>query len=389
MMTKNILFFLTFVFFIFSFQLHTFAEEVQKLDLKSEGAVLLDTDTNAVLYAKNADQRMYPASLTKIATAIYAIDQGDLESIVTVSANAVRQDGTRVYLNEGEQVPLKKLIQGMLINSGNDAAVAIAEHLDGSVEHFAENLNVYLKTKVGVTNTHFTNPNGLHNENHYTTARDLALITNYAMKNPVFAEIFGTKTLKWEGQSWSTTLFTHHRMLKGELPYLGVSGGKTGYTTEARQTLATTASNGNLKLTAVVLKSELKNDKYSDTAKLFDYGFKDFQHEIIKQGEIFKVENKEYFPERDILITRNIDGTYIKKVNNEGILTIENNGQVIQAVHLKYKEPPKAAPVKSKKSTEKEQTFKHLNQLNTYVGMFIFAMAGIAIGIRKKYMRNY
>jgi len=362
----------------------------EQLDLKSEGAVLLDTETNAVLYAKNPNERMYPASLTKIATAIYAIDKGNLDSLVTVSANAVRQDGTRVYLVEGEQVPLKKLIQGMLVNSGNDAAVAIAEFLDGSVEKFSENLNEYLKTKIGVTNTHFTNPNGLHDDNHYTTAMDLALMTNYAMKNPIFAEIFGTKVLDWQGQSWNTKILTHHRMLKGELPYPGISGGKTGYTTEAKQTLATTVDNGILKLTAVVLKSNLKNDKYHDTATLFDYGFKGYQHEMLKQGEIFKVDNKEFYSENDILITENISGN-VKKINNEGLLSIENNnGQVIQSVQLTLKEPPKPkkAPVISKKVNKKESP---LILVNALIGILIILCTATLIGMRRRkvFTRNF
>jgi len=358
------------------------------MDLKSEGAVLLDSDSGAVLYAKNGNDKMYPASLTKIATAIYAIDKGNLNRIVTVSGNAVRQDGTRVYLNEGEQVPLKKLIQGMLINSGNDAAVAIAEHIDGTVEQFAENLNVYLKTMIGVNNTHFTNPSGLFDENHYTTAMDLALITNYAIKNPVFAEIFGTKVLEWKGQSWETTLLTHHRMLKGELPYPDVTGGKTGYTSETKQTLATTADNGKIRLTAVVLKSELKNDKYNDTAILFDYGFNAFQHAIIKQGEIYKAENKEFYPENDTLITENVKGC-IKKISNDGLLSIEDqDGQVLQSIQLKYKElpKPKIPPQKSEKSTENKQ---QLFQVNTIFGMLFIGFAVVLIGFHKKRTRKY
>jgi serine-type D-Ala-D-Ala carboxypeptidase (penicillin-binding protein 5/6) len=362
----------------------TFAAKNGPLELKSKGAVLLDSDTGAVLYAKNANQRMYPASLTKIATAIYAIDKGKLDSIVTVSSNAVRQDGTRVYLEEGEQVPLKQLIEGMLVNSGNDAAVAIAEHLDGSVERFAVNLNGYLKTTIGVKNTHFINPNGLFDKNHYTTAMDLAIITNYAMKNPVFAEIFGTKVLKWKGQSWKTNILTHHKMLKGEFVYPGVTGGKTGYTFKAKQTLATTARNANIKLTAVVLNSVQQRDKYDDTARLFDYGFKNFKLSIVKQGEIYKKDDKEFFPEVDTLITESINGT-IKEVNNEGTLSIKNkNGQVLQLVTLKYKEPvplPKKVSIKNEKIMVKKEQVTHFNAI---YGIIIIAFAGIFIGVRKK-----
>jgi D-alanyl-D-alanine carboxypeptidase (penicillin-binding protein 5/6) len=384
---KKYVSFIGILLLLLSNQVHSFAAENQQLTIKSEGVALVDSETGAVLYSKNADARMYPASLTKIATAIYAIEKGKLDSIVTVSGQAVREDGTRVYLNEGEQVPLKKLIQGMLINSGNDAAMAIAEHIDGSVEPFSENINAYLKTTIGVSNTHFTNPNGLFDENHYTTAMDLAIITNYAIQNPIFAEIFGTKVLPWEGQSWQTTLFTHHRMLKGELPYPGITGGKTGYTTESKQTLATTADNGIIKLTAVVLKSDQKNDKYDDTAQLFDYGFNEYQHVIIKQDEIFKQDNKEFYVEHDTLITENIDGC-IKKLSNNGFLSIENkDGQVVQLVPLKYKQPKQKEL--SKKAVKSEINKQQMSHVNAIYGIVIIAFAGILIGVRKKFTRRY
>ncbi|MBV7506843.1 D-alanyl-D-alanine carboxypeptidase [Bacillus sp. sid0103] len=371
--------------------LTTFAAKNGQLDLKSKGAVLLDSDTGAVLYAKNADKKMYPASLTKIATAIYAIENGNLNSMVTVSANAVRQDGTRVYLDEGEKVPLKQLIQGMLVNSGNDAAVAIAEHIDGSVEQFSVNLNAYLKSTIGVHHTHFINPNGLFDKNHFTTAMDMGLITNYAIKNPVFAEIFGTKVLKWKGKSWKTTILTHHRMLKGELAYPGVTGGKTGYTSEAKQTLSTTAANSKIRLTAVVLNSVQQRDKYDDTARLFDYGFKNFQHGTLMQGQIFKLANKEYFPATNTLITESVKGS-TRVLNNEGILLIKNisNGQVLQLVPLKYKEPaPEKVFVKSESAVKKGEKDKNLTHVNAIYGVIFIALAGIIVGVRKKFIRKF
>jgi serine-type D-Ala-D-Ala carboxypeptidase (penicillin-binding protein 5/6) len=377
--------------------LNTLAAKNGQVALKSKGAVLLDSDTGAVLYEKNADKRMYPASLTKIATAIYAIEKGNLDSVATVSENAVRQDGTRVYLVEGEKILLKQLIQGMLVNSGNDAAVAIAEHLDGSVEQFSTNLNGYLKTTVGVQNTHFINPSGLFDKNHYTTAMDLAIMTNYAIKNPIFAEIFGMKVLKWKGKSWKTNILSHHRMLTGDLEYPGITGGKTGYTVKAKQTLSTTAANGKIRLTAVVLNSEQKIDKYDDTTSLFDYGFKNFQHAIIQEGEIYKQGQKEFFPEKDTLITESIQGSS-KVVTNEGNLFVKsNNGKVVQIVPLKYKEPIVEKPaIFSKKSSvteQQEQKEKKLQDqlisMNAIYGIFIIILAGILIGVRKKFTSRF
>ena len=369
---------------------HASAAGQIQLPLKSEAAALIDSDTGAVLYVKNPNQKMYPASITKIATAIYAIEKDDLNSIVTVSGNAVRQDGTRVYLNEGEQLPLKQLIQGMLINSGNDAAVAIAEFTDGTVQQFAENLNIYLKTKIGVHNTHFTNPNGLFDPNHYTTAMDMAMITNYAIKNPVFAEIFGTKVLPWKSQSWQTNLVTHHKMLKGEIPYTGITGGKTGYTSETKQTLATTADNGKIRLTAVVLKSNLKNDKYLDTGLLLDYGFKNFQHSTIKEGQVYTTaERKEYTPEKDTIITERIDGC-LKSIANNGLLSIEDStGQVVQTLQLTYKEPPKSKAPSIKKVSKADNQFKKILLVNTVLVTMLMVLVGITILVRKKRLREY
>ncbi|XJZ25800.1 D-alanyl-D-alanine carboxypeptidase family protein [Bacillota bacterium Lsc_1132] len=376
-MSKIALFLLT-MMLVFSSQSTIFAAERNpKLDVKSEAAVLLDSETGAVLFAKNPDEKLYPASLTKIATAIYAIEKGNLNDIVTVSANAVRQEGTRVYLNEGEQVPLKKLIQGMLINSGNDAAVAVAEHLDGNVGQFAKNVNLFLKTKIGVRNTNFTNPNGLFDQDHYTTAMDLALITNYAMKNPVFAEIFGTKELKWNGQSWNTTLFTHHRMLKGEIPYPGITGGKTGYVDESKQTLATTANNGKLKLTVIELRGNNKKEIYNDTIHLLDYGFTGFQHNTLTKSDIFEYGKQEFFPENNALYTEPIQGAK-KEVNKKGLLSIKDQqGQTIQTVQLTAKE--KKPSLNNKPITG--QTY----HLNAIYGIAIFALVGLGVGLRRKF----
>lgn len=251
------------------------AEESDVPEISSGAAILVDADTSTVIYEKFAMKKLFPASLTKIATAIYAIENGDLDSMVTVSENAYGTIGSSVFLEEGEKHTLKQLIIGLLVNSGNDAGVAIAEHLSGDVETFSKDLNEYLESNIGVKNTHFTNPHGLYDANHYTTAEDLAMITQYAMKNKVFREIFGITEMNWDGEKWDTTLYTHHKLLR-EMPYPGVNGGKTGYIEEAGFTLATTATRGNLNLIVITLDAEVQDIPYQDTVALLDYGFNHF-----------------------------------------------------------------------------------------------------------------
>lgn len=368
---------------IFSSQLNTFAADNKQINIKSEAAVVLDSETGAVLYAKNPEERLYPASLTKIATAIYAIEKGKLDDIVNVSGTAVSQNGTRVYLKVGEKVKLKKLIQGMLINSGNDASVAVAEHLDGSVELFAKNINAYLKENIGVTNTHFSNPSGLFNANHYTTAMDLAQITNYAERNAVFSEMFGKKELPWIGESWKTTLITHHLMLKGEIPYPGITGGKTGFVEESKSTLATTADNGKIKLTAIALKAANKKMIYNDTKQLLDYSFHNFQHTVIKHNDLFKKGNKEFFSQIDTVLTEPVSGA-IKNVNDQGILKVESkDGQILQKMQLKYKEPKKVYTLSNDRAIDRMNF-----HLNAFFGIILITFCGILIGIRKRFQRS-
>lgn len=312
------------------------AKEATEPAIKSKAAVLMDTKSGAVLYVKNGDKEMYPASLTKIATAIYAIEKGNLEDTVTVGENALKAEGTRVYLNEGEKVPLKKLLQGMLINSGNDAAVAIAEYLDGNLHQFSDNLNAYLKEEIHTKNTHFVNPHGLYSKDHYTTANDLGLILNHAMQKEVFKEIFSTKELAWKGESWETTIYSHHRMLKGEIPYKWVTGGKTGFVDQSKQTLATTASNRQIDLTAIVLKNDFKKEIYKDTINLLDFGFSHYKTVPLQHTEVFFHNEKSFRPAGDSYVTEPlVEGKRTRIVDGAGLLSLRNSsGDTIQKLQL-------------------------------------------------------
>jgi len=349
----------------------------------------MDSQSGAILYDKNADARMVPASLTKIATAIYALEKGNLQDKVIIGNEAIKVEGTKVYLEAGEVVTLEHLIQGMLINSGNDAATAIAIHLDGSVDKFSRNLNQYLEESIGVHQTHFTNPHGLFNKDHYTTAHDLALITSYAMKNSMFKQIFGTRELTWDGESWDTTLITHHLLLKGDYPYEGITGGKTGFVDEAKQTLATTAENKNIELIAIIMKANYKEEIYKDTQLLLDYGFQNFKSDQINKSTIYHAEDKKFITIKDQFITVPI-GVYEEDVTANGLLEIFNQtGELIQTLQLAEQKVEAAAgnmePVGGLKSNESGTN--KLGQ-NAFIIITILCMMTIILGVRKLFVKH-
>lgn len=364
-----------------------FAEDAQTIEapvIKSDAVILLDANTGSILYEKNSHTKMYPASLTKMATAIYAIEKGNLDDIVTVSANAYETEGTRVYLEEGEKVTLKHLIQGMLINSGNDAGVAIAEHLDGSIEAFADSINTYLKKEIGVEQTHFSNPHGLFNENHYTTAYDLALIEKYALKNPVFREIFGTKELAWDGESWDTTLYSHHLLLRGEIPYEGITGGKTGFVQESRFTLSTSAKQEDLSLIAIVLKAERNEIAYEDTVELLDYGFKNFEvKEVASEKPFISEQNESYHLNNPLKYTKKKNEEIQLALNDEGVLQVlGDDGRQLAMTQLKMDMPKEAM------STRAEINPADLNKKNPLPAILMVVFLGVGLIFLRKTVKS-
>ncbi|WP_051556694.1 D-alanyl-D-alanine carboxypeptidase family protein [Alkalihalobacterium bogoriense] len=273
----------------------------QEFELHSETAILIDANSGKVLYNQESKKQMYPASLTKIVTGIIALEQGNPEDIVTVSKNAREVIGTRVYLLEGEQVPLYKLVQGLMINSGNDAGLAIAEHFDGTEQRFAERMNKFVREVIGVKDTNFTNPHGLFGEEHYTTAYDMAKITQYAMKNKEFRDIVATRELEWKGEGWETTIVNHHRLLGH---YDGVTGVKNGYVGQAGFTLVTTASRNNLDLIVVTLNAPTAHRSVQDTIQLLDYGFQHYETKWIAGGTEYKDQfGNKYNLSEDLAVT--------------------------------------------------------------------------------------
>jgi serine-type D-Ala-D-Ala carboxypeptidase (penicillin-binding protein 5/6) len=254
-----------------------------KPDLTAQSAILIDLDSGQVLYQKDPDARHYPASITKILTAILALEHSKLTDLVRTSKLATEQEGNRIYLVEGEQEPMEDMLYGLLLNSGNDAAVAIAEHVAGSIPAFADMMNAKAK-EIGATNSHFVTPNGLHDPNHYTTAHDMALIARYAMQIPEFRKIVSTQYRDWHGKAWDSTLVNLNRLL---WTYQGATGIKTGFTDQAQQTTVVSAKRGNMQLLAVLLDIQGLDKARQEAAELLDYGYQHFQKvKLANKGQV-------------------------------------------------------------------------------------------------------
>lgn len=259
---------------IFTYNIVESGAEVISMSAKS--AVLIEASTGRMLYEKNAYEKMPMASTTKIMTAIVALEYGNVKDTVVVSKNASGVEGSSIWLAEGERMSLSDMLFGLMLASGNDAAIAIAEHIGGSVEGFVGMMN-QMAQKIGAYNTHFANPNGLPSNDHYTTAYDLALISAYAMRNDYFCEIVKTqyKTLPWEGHQWDRVVKNKNKILWN---YEGGNGIKTGYTKASGRCLAAAAERDGMQLIAVALDAP---DMFNDCMAIMNYGFKNYKNRLL------------------------------------------------------------------------------------------------------------
>ncbi|BCU81707.1 D-alanyl-D-alanine carboxypeptidase DacB [Polycladomyces abyssicola] len=252
--------------------------------VSAHAAAMIDVQSGRLLYAKHADERLPIASLTKIMTAIVAIENSRLTDKVTVPPEAVGVEGSSIYLKAEERISMGDLLYGLMLRSGNDAAVTIARHVGGSVEGFVYMMNekaAYL----GLENTHFANPHGLDAPEHYSSAADLARLTAYALKNPTFREIVRTqvKTVPWPGEEWHRKWYNKNKMLRF---YKGADGVKTGYTKKARRTLVSSATRNGRQLVTVTLNAP---DDWNDSMQLLEYGFQHFHPvKVVKKGQAFQ-----------------------------------------------------------------------------------------------------
>lgn len=350
-MIKRVLFYIL----IFTCFLVNFNTVFATPAILSESAVLIDAGSGTILAQKNADKKMYPASLTKIMTAILALELGELTDVITVDDDTPFEiDGSHIALEPGEILTLKDLLHALMLPSANDAASVIAKHYGGSLENFVKIMNQKAK-ELGAYSTNFTNPHGLHDTNHYSTAADLALITKYAMENDAFRKIVSTTkyeiqtTNKKDEPRYFTSLNkllynTSYNQIYVDGVYISpyyeyANGAKTGYTPEAGNCLVATAKKDGTELIAVTMKG-ISLEMYQDSHNLFNYGFEEYEsttlvgkNTFIKNIRITNGDSKEIsvITENDLtaLIQKNsFDDIKSNVYINDITLPIEKNNVV-------------------------------------------------------------
>lgn len=320
------------LFLLFAFLLSSltaipaYAEETvtwpKEPEIFSESAILMEANTGAILYAKNAEETRYPASITKILTVLLTIENGKMDDQITFSEDSFRKtEGTRIGFDVGETISVESCIYGVMLGSDNECAYALAEYIGGTYDHFIEMMNDRVK-EIGCVNTHFNNPHGLPDENHYTCAYDMALITKEAMKNASFRKVFSTKqyTVPATNKADSRLINNHHYMVldrDANYHYDGITGGKTGYTSLALNTLVTTATQNNMELICVVMKTS--STHYSDTRNLLNYGFQNFSLVNIFENEKNYNQDSEEF----LQIGKNLSG------NNDFSLELSKEDDIV------------------------------------------------------------
>lgn len=239
---------------------------------------MLDRKTNEVLFGKNQFEKRKMASTTKIMTALITLERVNLQDNVTVSKKAARTGGSRLGLKANDIITVNDLLYGLMLCSGNDAAVCLAEYVGGSIEEFAELMNQKAK-ELNLTNTHFVTPHGLDSEEHYTTSYELAILSNYALNNTKFKEIVGTKNYIININGYPKTLSNTNELL-GNLS--GVYGIKTGFTNGANRCLVTACKRNDMDIICVVLGADTKKFRTQDSIKLIEYTFENYQYIDVK-----------------------------------------------------------------------------------------------------------
>lgn len=297
---------------VFSYCNNSVYANTKKLDINARSYVALDRKSKKILIGKNEYNKVKMASTTKIMTATVILENCNLNDIVTVSKKAGGTGGSRLGLKANDKISVHDLLYGLLLCSGNDAAVALAEHVSGSILDFCELMNIKAK-ELGMSNTHFETPHGLDSDGHYTTAYELALITDYALQNHTFRKIVETKNYTININGYPKTLLNTNELL-GVVN--GIYGVKTGFTNGAGRCLVTACKRNDLDIITIVLGADTKKIRTLDSIKLIEYAYKNYEVIDIEKNIKEQFENWKYLNEKRI---------YINKAKQKNIdLEIEN-----------------------------------------------------------------
>lgn len=336
-----------------------------KPQVYSKAAIVMEASTGAILYSKNIHETYYPASITKILTSLIAIEQSSLSEIVTFSKEAIFNvdlDSSRIGIDVGEQLTMEQSLYGILLASANEVSYGIAEHVAGDVDSFAKLMNEKA-AQLGATDSHFVNPHGLPDPNHYTSAYDMALISREAINNDTFRKISSTSTYTIPPtniQKEARPLTNHHKFIKGTIPFEGALGGKTGYTSEANYTLVTYAERNGMTLISVIMNCDSIEHEYEDTAKILNFGFDNFSlYNISNMENPYSVEPSPLFTKYNSLFST--DNSAIQ-VSKDGHIVLPNSASFSDA-----KKEIKYTPLK--KLVEGENTIGSISY--TYDGKLV------------------
>lgn len=393
----------------------TLAEKTNELEknLSSEAVLLMEASTGKVVYEKNGYEKKYPASTTKIMTAILAIEHCNLNETATASEfaiNSVPSGYSTANIQIGETLSVKDLLYALMLQSANESAVILAEHVSGSQEAFANLMNEKAK-ELGCKNTHFINPNGIHNENHYTTAYDLALITQYAMKNQTFRDIVKTTSFTLpattsypsESRTYANTnnlIIYDARNRPDNYYYKYATGVKTGYTSAAKNCLVASAEKNGIEYISVVLGASITYEstgsvshRYVDTISLFDYAFDNFSFRKLKSAnnliKTIKIENgKKDENSLDLLIASDVNSLVsLDNKNNqidpeitlkEGLSTPIAKGDIVGTISYKVEGINYTTDLIAGNDVEEYKP----NKIGLYILIFLILIIAILTAVR-------
>lgn len=305
------------------------------IETSARSAILMDIDNNKILYEKNINEIRSVASISKIMTAVIAIESGKLDEEVTIGNEINSSYGSGIYIKEGEKLKLRDLVYGLMLRSGNDAAIAIAKYVGGNVDKFVEKMNEKAK-ELKMTNTTFNNPSGLdQDKGNYSTAYDMAKLTSYAMKLDDYKKITSTKKYTLTTNKNTYVWINKNKLLS---VYKYTTGGKTGFTEIAKRTLVTTASKDNINLVVVTLND---GNDWQDHQNLFEYGFDNYtNYKILNKGKI-NIYNEKYYLDYELYI--NNDFNYLLNNNEKDSLIFKyelnkqrkiNNGDEVGKLNI-------------------------------------------------------